>query len=89
MVIVVWCLCVIVHVIVATPGRILDLVERSVANLTQCLMLVMDEADKLLAMNQNGTIDRLIERLPTSRQVLLFSATFPVTVQSFTVSLTS
>jgi ATP-dependent RNA helicase DDX6/DHH1 len=78
-----------VHVIVATPGRILDLVERSVANLTQCLMLVMDEADKLLAMNQNGTIDRLIERLPTSRQVLLFSATFPVTVQSFTVSLTS
>jgi ATP-dependent RNA helicase DDX6/DHH1 len=75
-----------VHVIVATPGRILDLVERSVANLTQCLMLVMDEADKLLAMNQNGTIDRLIERLPTSRQVLLFSATFPVTVQSFTDS---
>ncbi|XP_062500310.1 probable ATP-dependent RNA helicase ddx6 [Corticium candelabrum] len=73
-----------VHVVVATPGRILDLAERRVANLTQCSMLVMDEADKLLAMNQTGTIDRLIQQLPSGRQVLLFSATFPVSVQSFT-----
>ncbi|XP_065833759.1 probable ATP-dependent RNA helicase ddx6 [Oscarella lobularis] len=74
----------VVHVVVATPGRVLDLTERGVANMTNCGILVMDEADKLLSMNQSHTIDKIISYLPSSRQILCYSATFPVSVQHFT-----
>ena len=72
-----------VHVIVATPGRILDLSNKGVADLSQCGVFVMDEADKLLSPEFVPLIDRLLSFTPSTRQVLLFSATFPKTVVSF------
>ena len=74
-----------VHVIVGTPGRLLDLVEKGVANISECGMLVLDEADKLLSMDVQHFLDRVIAVLPRDRQLLMFSATFPVTVESFMV----
>jgi len=75
-----------VHVIVATVGRILDLMDKGVAKLGECTVLVMDEADKLLSMDNTHSLETLISYLPTDRQTLLYSATFPVTVQGFMVS---
>lgn len=75
-----------VHVIIATPGRILDLMEKKVAQMSQCKMLVLDEADKLLSQDFSGMLDQVIALLPPDRQILLFSATFPLTVRQFVVS---
>jgi len=72
-----------VHVVVATPGRILDLMKKGVAVMSQCNMLVMDEADKLLSMDFKNLLDPLIDMLPKTRQVLLYSATFPLSVKEF------
>jgi ATP-dependent RNA helicase DDX6/DHH1 len=72
-----------VHVIVATPGRILDLAEKGVAKLKQCEMCVLDEADKLLSIEFQPVIEKLINMCSGTRQIMLFSATFPVTVKSF------
>jgi len=72
-----------VHLVVATPGRILDLMEKQVANVSNCKIMVLDEADKLLSQDFKGMLDRVISHLPGSRQVLLYSATFPLTVESF------
>ena len=72
-----------VHVIVATPGRILDLASKKVADLSRCHIMVMDEADKLLSPEFQVVIERLLEQLPSERQILLYSATFPSIVESF------
>ena len=72
-----------VHVIIATPGRILDLMEKKVAKMDKCKILVMDEADKLLSQDFTQMLDNVISFLPKDRQILLFSATFPVTVRDF------
>ncbi|KAJ7522149.1 hypothetical protein O6H91_19G085500 [Diphasiastrum complanatum] len=72
-----------VHLLVATPGRVLDLANKGVCNLKECSMLVMDEADKLLSPEFQPLVEQLIKFLPSERQILLFSATFPVTVKSF------
>ncbi|KAJ7571778.1 hypothetical protein O6H91_01G177100 [Diphasiastrum complanatum] len=72
-----------VHLLVGTPGRVLDLSRKGVCNLKECLMLVMDEADKLLSPEFQPLIEQLIKFLSLDRQILLFSATFPVTVKSF------
>jgi superfamily II DNA/RNA helicase len=47
-----------VHLIVATPGRILDLMEKKVANVDRCKILCLDEADKLLSQDFKGMLDR-------------------------------
>ncbi|KAL0033817.1 hypothetical protein WJX77_006504 [Trebouxia sp. C0004] len=73
----------VVHIIVATPGRILDLSDKGVAKLDRCKMLAMDEADKLLSPEFQPIIEQLIGFLPQDKQILLFSATFPVTVKQF------
>jgi ATP-dependent RNA helicase DDX6/DHH1 len=73
----------IVHIIIATPGRILDLMDKNVANVSKCKILVLDEADKLLSQDFKGILDRIIGFLPQDRQIALFSATFPLTVESF------
>lgn len=49
----------------------------------QCKILVLDEADKLLSQDFKGMLDVVIKNLPEKRQVLLFSATFPLTVEQF------
>ncbi|EOA26920.1 hypothetical protein CARUB_v10023015mg [Capsella rubella] len=72
-----------VHLLVGTPGRILDLAKKGVCVLKDCSMLVMDEADKLLSVEFQPSIEELIQFLPENRQILMFSATFPVTVKSF------
>jgi len=72
-----------VHLVVATPGRMLDLMEKQVANVSKCRMLVLDEADKLLSQDFKGMLDKVISFLPAGRQILLYSATFPLTVESF------
>ena len=74
-----------VHLVVATPGRILDLMEKKVANVDRCKILCLDEADKLLSQDFKGMLDRLLSHLPSTRQVLLYSATFPLTVEHFMV----
>lgn len=72
-----------VHILVATPGRVLDLANKGVADLTKCLTMVMDEADKLLSPEFQPLVEQIINFLPKERQILLFSATFPVTVKDF------
>eukprot|EP01053_Blabericola_migrator_P005980 Blabericola_migrator_1__5979@NODE_3011_length_2115_cov_862_798340_g1883_i0_p1_GENE_NODE_3011_length_2115_cov_862_798340_g1883_i0NODE_3011_length_2115_cov_862_798340_g1883_i0_p1_ORF_typecomplete_len486_score69_37DEAD/PF00270_29/2e45Helicase_C/PF00271_31/1_6e02Helicase_C/PF00271_31/8_6e30ERCC3_RAD25_C/PF16203_5/3_8e03ERCC3_RAD25_C/PF16203_5/1_2e03ERCC3_RAD25_C/PF16203_5/3e11ResIII/PF04851_15/1_8e09ResIII/PF04851_15/3_3e03CMS1/PF14617_6/8_7e05AAA_19/PF13245_6/0_039AAA_22/PF13401_6/0_29_NODE_3011_le len=72
-----------VHVLVATPGRILDLANKQVADLSSCGMVVMDEADKLLSLELQPICEELLTYLPQDKQILLFSATFPITVKDF------
>ncbi|EGG13612.1 putative RNA helicase [Cavenderia fasciculata] len=72
-----------VHILVATPGRVLDLAQKNVANLSNTHTIIMDEADKLLSQDFQPLIEQLINFLPPQRQILLFSATFPLTVKTF------
>ncbi len=74
-----------VHIVVGTPGRILDLASKGVADLTECPHFIMDEADKLLSPEFTPVIEQLLAFHPKDRQVMLFSATFPLIVQSFKV----
>ena len=63
------------RVVVATPGRLLDLVERGAIKLGGVRMLVLDEADRMLDMGFQPQVDRIVRRLPARRQTLFFSAT--------------
>ncbi|KAG9132106.1 hypothetical protein Leryth_024329 [Lithospermum erythrorhizon] len=72
-----------VHLLVGTPGRILDFAERGIAILKDCSMLIMDEADKLLSPEFQPFVQQLIHFMPENRQILMFSATCPVTVKDF------
>lgn len=72
-----------VHVVVATPGRILDLATKDVAKLEHCKMLVLDEVDKLLSVDFKSIVARILEIMPSDKQVMLFSATYPVEIKEF------
>jgi ATP-dependent RNA helicase DDX6/DHH1 len=72
-----------VHILVATPGRVLDLANKGVCNLDNCHVVAMDEADKLLSPEFMPVVEELLRFLPKSRQILMFSATFPVTILEF------
>lgn len=72
-----------VHIVVGTPGRVLDLAGKGVADLSECPMFVMDEADKLLSAEFTPVIEQLMRFHPKDRQVMLFSATFPLSVKAF------
>uniref|UniRef100_A0A8C7FVB8 RNA helicase n=1 Tax=Oncorhynchus kisutch TaxID=8019 RepID=A0A8C7FVB8_ONCKI len=74
-----------VHVVIATPGRILDLIKKGVAKVDKVQMMVMDEADKLLSQDFVVLIEDIISFLAKGRQILLYSATFPISVQKFMV----
>jgi ATP-dependent RNA helicase RhlE len=63
------------HVLVATPGRLEDLMARGAVSLGRIRMLVLDEADRMLDMGFRPAIDRIIGACPTKRQTLFFSAT--------------
>ncbi|GAB2591896.1 DEAD/DEAH box helicase [Nitrincola alkalisediminis] len=67
---------------VATPGRLLDLIEKNAINLNQVLHLVLDEADRLLDLGFADELQQIINLLPAQRQNLLFSATFPQEVDA-------
>ncbi|XP_010157736.1 PREDICTED: probable ATP-dependent RNA helicase DDX6, partial [Eurypyga helias] len=72
-----------VHVVIATPGRILDLIKKGVAKVEHVQMIVLDEADKLLSQDFVQIMEDIILTLPKNRQILLYSATFPLSVQKF------
>lgn len=72
-----------VHVVVGTPGRVLDLSYKGIMNLSKCNILVLDEADKLLSKDFQKTVENIIKNLPSLKQTMLFSATFPLDVRNF------
>lgn len=66
-----------VHIVVATPGRLIDLINRGTVKLDKVRQLVLDEADEMLNMGFSESIDSILENLPVERTTLLFSATMP------------
>jgi ATP-dependent RNA helicase RhlE len=63
------------HVLIATPGRLQDLVERGSVRLDGVRILILDEADRMLDMGFQPQVDRLVRRIPKDRQTMFFSAT--------------
>lgn len=74
-------------IVVATPGRLLDLVDQRALRLSAVQLLVLDEADRLLDLGFSEELNRVLALLPAQRQTLLFSATFPESVQALAQSL--
>ncbi|MDB1125429.1 ATP-dependent RNA helicase DbpA [Vibrio algarum] len=70
------------HILVGTPGRILDHLEKDRIDLSELNTLVLDEADRMLDMGFQDALDAIIDEAPTDRQTLLFSATFPEQIQT-------
>jgi ATP-dependent RNA helicase RhlE len=70
-----------VDIVVATPGRLLDLMERNFVALDRVEIFVLDEADRMLDMGFAPDVKRIIARLPARRQSLLFSATMPESIR--------
>ncbi len=71
-----------VDVIVATPGRLLDLMERGEARLDHVEVLILDEADRMLDMGFLPDVRRILDRCPKKRQTMLFSATIPPEIET-------
>ncbi len=69
------------HIIVGTPGRIKDHLDRQTLDITQITTLVLDEADRMLDMGFQDDIEDIISYTPTNRQSLLFSATYPDSIK--------
>ncbi|UYZ85500.1 ATP-dependent RNA helicase DbpA [Entomomonas sp. E2T0] len=70
------------HIVVGTPGRLVDHLERQTLNLKQLNTLVLDEADRMLEMGFEEDISSILAASPTSRQTLLFSATYPDSIMA-------
>ncbi len=70
------------HIIVGTPGRVEKLLDKDILILDNLNMLVLDEADRMLAMGFAESIDAIINKTPAKRQTLLFSATYPKQIKS-------
>ncbi|CAK9884989.1 MAG: ATP-dependent RNA helicase DbpA [Candidatus Erwinia impunctatus] len=75
------------HIIVGTPGRIRDHLERGTLHVGQCHTLVLDEADRMLEMGFRDEIDLIIRKFPGKRQNLSFSATWPAGMAQITAHL--
>ena len=68
------------HIVVATPGRLIDLIQRKAINLKETKFLVLDEADEMVTILKEG-LDEIIAELPASHKTFLFSATMPGTIK--------
>ncbi|HBE43843.1 MAG TPA: hypothetical protein DDW27_22135, partial [Bacteroidales bacterium] len=71
-----------VHIIVATPGRLIDLIGRNAANLSRVNTVILDEADEMLNMGFLESINEILEEVPSDRRTLLFSATMSQEIAS-------
>ena len=78
------------HIVVATPGRLHDFVERKLVSLDNVSILVLDEADRMLDMGFKPQVERILRKMPKKRQTMLFSATLDGEVgslaQAYTVN---
>jgi ATP-dependent RNA helicase DeaD len=72
------------HVVVGTPGRVIDHLERGTLDLSRVDYLVLDEADEMLAMGFSEEVDRILSETPEYKQVALFSATMPPAIRRIT-----
>jgi len=70
-----------VHVVVGTPGRVIDHLERGTLDLSELRMLVLDEADEMLRMGFIDDVEAVLKKTPETRQVALFSATMPAQIK--------
>ena len=70
------------HIVVGTPGRVMDLMERGKLDIGNLKTLVLDEADRMLDMGFLGDIETVVRQCPADRQTLLFSATYPEGIAS-------
>ena len=66
-----------VHIVVATPGRLLDLIKRNTVNMEMVRTVILDEADEMLNMGFVDDINEILTYVPDDRKMLLFSATMP------------
>ena len=73
-----------VHIIVATPGRLIDLIKRKTVSLSNVQSVVLDEADEMLNMGFTEDLDEILSYVPENRSMLLFSATMPREIQRIT-----
>jgi ATP-dependent RNA helicase RhlE len=76
-----------VDILIATPGRLLDLMNQRFVNLDQIKMLILDEADRMLDMGFVNDVKKVIAKVPANRQTLFFSATMPNEIQSLADSI--
>jgi len=73
-----------VDVLVATPGRLLDLMQQGLVDLRKVEILILDEADRMLDMGFIDALRRIVSRVPKERQTLMFSATMPGEIRGLT-----
>jgi ATP-independent RNA helicase DbpA len=75
-----------VHIVVGTPGRVLDHIQRKTLDLRQIFSVVLDEADRMLDMGFQQDMEKILKATPKKRQMVLFSATFPDTIETLSRS---
>lgn len=73
-----------VDVVVGTPGRVIDLLKRRALNLSSVQFVVLDEADEMLNVGFEESVEVILQMLPQNRQTLMFSATMPDRIRDIT-----
>lgn len=76
-----------VDILIATPGRLLDLMQQGILSLSQIELLVLDEADRMLDMGFVNDVKKILTKIPKKRQTLFFSATMPQDIRNFAQSI--
>uniref|UniRef100_A0A0A9DJ00 Uncharacterized protein n=1 Tax=Arundo donax TaxID=35708 RepID=A0A0A9DJ00_ARUDO len=73
-----------VDVVIGTPGRVIDLLNRGALNLSEIQFVVLDEADQMLSVGFDQDVETILQRVPKKRQTLMFSATMPTWIRKLT-----